>query len=153
MGYMNLKSEIGIENMPGKWTSWILNFEIDMSMIWPANDMSWIWPTIIVYQCKHILYQWQENEICELWFWNSRTWNFDFGIVHFGILILEFSFWNSDVQIVPAKHNTKQFSPHCPNHSMASAPGYLCRCDPNQRACMLSELRDIFLSQLCTLPK
>jgi hypothetical protein len=39
------------------------------------------------------------------------------------------------------------------SHSMAPAPRYLCRCDPNQRACMLSQLRYILLSQLCTLPK
>jgi hypothetical protein len=31
-----------------------LSLGIDMSMISPANDMSWIWPTIIVYQCKHV---------------------------------------------------------------------------------------------------
>jgi hypothetical protein len=37
MGYMNFKSEIGIENMPGKWTSWILNFEIDV------NDLTSKW--------------------------------------------------------------------------------------------------------------
>jgi hypothetical protein len=75
--------------------------------------------------------------------------NFDFGIGEFGILILELRCPKL------CRHNISQNSSalivQC--HSMAPAPGYLCRCDPNQRAHMLSELRHISLSQLCTLPK
>jgi hypothetical protein len=55
-----------------------MNFElgIDVSMIWPTNDMSWIWSTIIVYQCTHILNQNGKK---------MRFVNFDFGIAKHGI--------------------------------------------------------------------
>jgi hypothetical protein len=82
MGFMNFENELELEKYleneiyevwKWKW-NWknalklkSMNFElgIDMSMIWLANDMSWIWPAIIVYQWRHILNQWQETEICK----------------------------------------------------------------------------------------
>jgi hypothetical protein len=74
-----------------------------MSMIWPANICHGFDQQLLFINVNTFLNQWQENEICEFWFWNWRIWNFvfgivNFGIVHFGILILEFCFWNSDVQ-------------------------------------------------------
>jgi hypothetical protein len=88
MGYMNFKSEIRIENMPAKWTSWILNLKLicqwfDQQMTCHGFDQQLLFINVNTF--------WINGK-------KMRFVNLDFGIVHFGILILEICFWNSDVQ-------------------------------------------------------